>query len=80
MKQIVELLEGAIAEGQAAGDIAPEIDPADAALFLYSFGQGLRVTGRVSKLADLERTVDMALRALFPSLKPVRRSPSRATG
>jgi TetR/AcrR family transcriptional repressor of nem operon len=73
MKQIIELLKDAIAAGQDTGDIAPDIDPADAALFLYSFGQGLRVTGRVSKLADLERTVDLALRALLPNGATVRR-------
>lgn len=67
MAQITELLRLAIEAGQGAGDIALDIDPTDAALFLYSFGQGLRVTGRVSKLADLERTVDLALRALFPN-------------
>lgn len=66
MRQITDLLHTAIARGQASGEIAPDLDPADAALFLYSFGQGLRVAGRVAKLADLERTVDLALRALLP--------------
>ncbi|MEZ0219430.1 MAG: TetR/AcrR family transcriptional regulator [Tardiphaga sp.] len=66
MAQIIDLLKHAIEKGKEAGDISADIDPADAALFLYSFGQGLRVTGRVSKLSDLERTVDLALRALFP--------------
>ncbi|WFU78144.1 TetR/AcrR family transcriptional regulator [Bradyrhizobium sp. CIAT3101] len=65
MKQITDMLRAAVEHGQAIGEISPEIDPADAALFLYSFGQGLRVTGRIARLADLERTVDLALRALY---------------
>ncbi|MCK1393918.1 hypothetical protein [Bradyrhizobium sp. 1] len=60
----------------SSAEISAEIDPADASLFLYGLGQGSRVTGRIAKLADVERTVDVALRALYPGGPPEANSAS----
>ena len=54
MQQITDLMHAAVERSQANGEIAPHLDPAGASLFLYSFGQGLRGTGRAAKLADLD--------------------------
>jgi hypothetical protein len=47
-------------DSQASGEIYSH-HPADAAIFLYGFGQGLRVAGRIAKLLDLKRPVDVVL-------------------
>jgi TetR/AcrR family transcriptional repressor of nem operon len=63
-KGIVTLLEAAVRRGQQEGSIAPELDPAAVALYLYGFGQGLRVVGRVATMSELTPTVDLALRGI----------------
>ncbi|TWT08766.1 TetR/AcrR family transcriptional regulator [Reyranella sp. CPCC 100927] len=69
-KGMVTLLETTIRRGQQNGDIAADLDPRDTALYLYTYGQGLRVVGRVWSMADLGPTVDLALRGVVSNDKP----------
>jgi TetR/AcrR family transcriptional repressor of nem operon len=63
-KGMVSLLESTVRRGQQEGSIARQFDAHTIALYLYSFGQGLRVMGRVATMADLTPTLDLALRGI----------------
>lgn len=69
-KGMISLLEATVRRGQVEGSIAPQWDPHTVALYLYSFGQGLRVMGRVATMADLLPTLDLALRGIAASPTP----------
>lgn len=78
LKGMVALLEDTVRRGQQEGSIAAGFDAHTIALYLYSFGQGLRVMGRVATMADLLPTLDLALRGI--AADPMRPStpPGRA--
>lgn len=61
---MIALLEAAVRRGQQAGEIVPAADPRTIAVYLYTFGQGLRVMGRVMKMPELTPTIDFALRGI----------------
>jgi TetR/AcrR family transcriptional repressor of nem operon len=61
---MIDMIEDAVRRGQREGSIKRDLVPRDAALYLYSFAQGLRVAGRVTTMAELEPTLDLALAGL----------------
>jgi TetR/AcrR family transcriptional regulator, transcriptional repressor for nem operon len=61
---MIALLEATVRRGQQNGEIAASIDPCTVAIYLYSFGQGLRVMGRVMTMLELAPTIDLALRGI----------------
>lgn len=63
-KGMVSLLEETVRRGQQEGSITPHADAHTIALYLFSFGQGLRVVGRVATMADLTPTLDLVLRGI----------------
>lgn len=69
-KGMVALLEETVQRGQQDGTITTAADARTIALYLYSFGQGLRVVGRVATMADLAPTLDLALRGIAADLTP----------
>lgn len=73
-RSMVALLEDTVRRGQQEGSIAPQVDAHTVALYLYSFGQGLRVLGRVATMADLTPTLDLVLRGIAADPTPPRRS------
>lgn len=61
---MTEMIEETARRGQIEGSIKRDLDPRQIALYLYSYAQGLRVVGRVSTMAELEPTLDLALASL----------------
>ena len=61
---MISLLEATVKRGQQDGEIIAAADPHTIAVYLYTFGQGLRVMGRVLKMPDLTPTIDLALRGI----------------
>jgi TetR/AcrR family transcriptional repressor of nem operon len=61
---MIALLEATVRRGQQDGEIVASIDPRTVAIYLYGFGQGLRVMGRVMKMPELTPTIDLALRGI----------------